>query len=149
MRGAAVPLFLHTLLPVAQCTGTCFCVKISYYEVYMERCYDLLEPKAKEIMVLDDNLGNLQLKGLAWAPVHFLIHMEFEDTDDTEEEIIAGPPLRPQCNTELHADYGGAAVKWGLTHHKESAADCCQACLDQLEKQSDYFSDTNEEFKCR
>ncbi|KAI5003331.1 hypothetical protein ZWY2020_030491 [Hordeum vulgare] len=35
----------------------------------MERCYDLLEPKAKEIMALDDNLGNLQLKGLAWAPV--------------------------------------------------------------------------------
>ncbi|KAE8766654.1 D-aminoacyl-tRNA deacylase [Hordeum vulgare] len=48
-----------------------------------------------------------------------------------EEEIIAGPPLRPQCNTELHADYGGAVVKWGLMHHKESAADCCQACLDQ------------------
>ncbi|XP_044974125.1 uncharacterized protein LOC123442085 [Hordeum vulgare subsp. vulgare] len=48
-----------------------------------------------------------------------------------EEEIIAGPPLRPQCNTELHADYGGAAVKWGLMHHKESVADCCQACLDQ------------------
>ncbi|KAI4984585.1 hypothetical protein ZWY2020_017215 [Hordeum vulgare] len=35
----------------------------------MEWCYDLLEPKAKEIMALDDNLGNLQLKGLAWAPV--------------------------------------------------------------------------------
>ncbi|KAI4997624.1 hypothetical protein ZWY2020_052966 [Hordeum vulgare] len=47
----------------------CFSVKISYYEVYMERCYDLLEPKAKEIMALDNNLGNLQLKGLAWAPV--------------------------------------------------------------------------------
>ena len=39
--------------------------------------------------------------------------------------------MDPQCNAELHADYGGAAVKWGLTHHKESAADCCQACLDQ------------------
>jgi hypothetical protein len=48
-----------------------------------------------------------------------------------EEEIIAGPPLSPQCNAELHTDYDGAAVRWGLTHHKESAADCCQACLDQ------------------
>jgi hypothetical protein len=48
-----------------------------------------------------------------------------------EEEIVAGPPLSPQCNAELHTDYDGAAVRWGLTHHKESAADCCQACLDQ------------------
>ena len=48
-----------------------------------------------------------------------------------EEEIIAGPPLSPQCNAELHTDYDGAAVRWGLTHHKETAADCCQACLDQ------------------
>jgi len=47
-----------------------------------------------------------------------------------EEEIVAGPPLSPQCNAELHTDYDGAAVRWGLTHHKESAADCCQACLD-------------------
>lgn len=49
----------------------------------------------------------------------------------TEEEIIPGPPLRPECNAELHTDYAGAAVRWGLTHHKESAADCCQACIDQ------------------
>ncbi|VAI49762.1 unnamed protein product [Triticum turgidum subsp. durum] len=61
-------------------------------------------------------------------------HTEHDDKPENEpeeEEIIAGPPLHPQCNTELHADYGGAAVRWGLTHHKESAADCCQACLDQ------------------
>ncbi|BAS94395.1 Os05g0459400 [Oryza sativa Japonica Group] len=38
----------------------------------MERCYDLLEPKAREIMVLDDKDGNLQLKGLAWVPVRSL-----------------------------------------------------------------------------
>lgn len=48
-----------------------------------------------------------------------------------EAEIIPGPPLLPVCNAELHTDYAGAAVRWGLTHHKESAADCCQACLDQ------------------
>lgn len=39
--------------------------------------------------------------------------------------------MPPECHAELHTDYGGAAVRWGLTHHKESAADCCQACLDQ------------------
>lgn len=48
----------------------------------------------------------------------------------TEEEIIPGRPLPPECHAELHTDYDGVAVRWGLTHHKESAADCCQACLD-------------------
>ena len=48
-----------------------------------------------------------------------------------EEEILPGRPLPPECHAELHTDYDGAAVRWGLTHHKESAADCCQACLDQ------------------
>jgi len=57
-----------------------------------------------------------------WFPIFSIV---------AEEEIIAGPPLSPQCNAELHTDYDGAAVRWGLTHHKESAADCCQACLDQ------------------
>lgn len=49
----------------------------------------------------------------------------------TEDQILPGRPLPPECHTELHTDYAGAAVKWGLSHHKESAADCCQACLDQ------------------
>ncbi|XP_010943019.1 uncharacterized protein [Elaeis guineensis] len=54
-----------------------------------------------------------------------------ENDPDLEEEIIPGRPLPPECHAELHTDYDGAAVRWGLTHHKESAADCCQACLDQ------------------
>jgi kinesin family protein 22 len=60
-----IPLSVSTVL--ARCTGTWCSVEISYYEVYLERCYDLLEPKAKEIMALDDKDGNLQLKGLAWV----------------------------------------------------------------------------------
>ena len=51
-------------------------------------------------------------------------------TFSPEEEVLPGRPLRPECNAELHTDYDGAAVRWGLTHHKDSAADCCQACLD-------------------
>lgn len=62
-----IPLAASTIL--ALCTGTWCSVEISYYEVYMERCYDLLEPKAKEIMALDDKDGNMQLKGLSWVPV--------------------------------------------------------------------------------
>ncbi|KAL6610337.1 hypothetical protein ACP70R_040306 [Stipagrostis hirtigluma subsp. patula] len=62
-----IPLAVSTVL--ALCTGTWCSVEVSYYEVYMERCYDLLEPKAKEIMALDDKDGNMQLKGLCWVPV--------------------------------------------------------------------------------
>ncbi|KAG8072490.1 hypothetical protein GUJ93_ZPchr0006g44190 [Zizania palustris] len=68
-----------------------------------------------------------------WIPLE-VSHTEHDDKPDNEpeeEEIIAGPPLPPQCNAELHTDYDGSAVRWGLTHPKESAADCCQACLDQ------------------
>ncbi|RZR87620.1 hypothetical protein BHM03_00015073 [Ensete ventricosum] len=50
------------------------------------------------------------------------------------EEIIPGRPLPPECHAEPHTDYDGTAVRWGLTHHKESAADCCQACLDQAKR---------------
>ncbi|AQK69649.1 Methionine aminopeptidase 1D chloroplastic/mitochondrial, partial [Zea mays] len=55
-------------------------------------------------------------------------------SEDSNEEIIPGPPLPPELHTELHTDYGGTAVRWGLTHHKESVADCCQACIDQAKR---------------
>lgn len=54
-----------------------------------------------------------------------------EDGPEIEDGIIPGRPLPSECHAEPHTDYDGAAVKWGLMHHKESAADCCQACLDQ------------------
>jgi len=68
-----------------------------------------------------------------WIPVEFH-NKEHDDKPegaaDEEEEILPGRQLPPECNAELHSDYDGIAVKWGLTHHKESAYDCCQACLD-------------------
>lgn len=45
------------------------------------------------------------------------------------ELLSVCPPLHPQCNTELHANYGGASVELGLT--QEFAVVCCQACLDE------------------
>ncbi|KAK4768717.1 hypothetical protein SAY87_003858 [Trapa incisa] len=53
--------------------------------------------------------------------------------EEAEEEVLPGRPLPQECSAELHTDYGGAAVRWGLTHHKESAADCCQGCLNHAE----------------
>ncbi|GKV30421.1 hypothetical protein SLEP1_g39231 [Rubroshorea leprosula] len=86
--------------------------------------------KALEVdwAVLSEDMG-------LWIPDE-IIHQEHDDKpegveDIEEEQILAGMPVPPECHTELHTDYDGAAVRWGLTHHKESAADCCQACSDQ------------------
>lgn len=54
--------------------------------------------------------------------------------DELEEAPLAGRPVPPECHAEVHTDYDGAAVRWGLSHHKESAADCCQACFDQAKR---------------
>ncbi|KAH7286889.1 hypothetical protein KP509_32G026900 [Ceratopteris richardii] len=55
---------------------------------------------------------------------------------------IPGRPLPAACRGEPHTDYDGAAVRWGLSFHVESAADCCQACIDQAK------SAKPEEMKC-
>ncbi|KAK4599483.1 hypothetical protein RGQ29_009510 [Quercus rubra] len=57
-----------------------------------------------------------------------------EGVEDLEDQILPGRPIPTECHTQLHTDYDGAAVRWGLTHHKESAADCCQACLDHAKR---------------
>ncbi|KAG0581671.1 hypothetical protein M758_4G273900 [Ceratodon purpureus] len=59
-----------------------------------------------------------------------------------EDDTIPGREIPPECHAEVHTDYGGAAVRWGLTHHVGSAADCCQACLDHAKNA------TAEEKKC-
>ncbi|XP_020231807.1 uncharacterized protein LOC109812291 [Cajanus cajan] len=57
-----------------------------------------------------------------------------EGAEELGEEVLPGRPLPPECNAELHTDYDGTAVQWGLNHHKDSAADCCQACLNQAKR---------------
>ncbi|GJM88790.1 hypothetical protein PR202_ga05355 [Eleusine coracana subsp. coracana] len=89
-----IPLAVSTILDLARCTGTWCCVDISYYEVYMERCYDLLEPKAKEIMALEDKDGNLQLKGLCWTPV--------QSMEEFEELYSIGVQRRKVAHTGLN-----------------------------------------------
>ncbi|KAJ3695876.1 hypothetical protein LUZ60_001253 [Juncus effusus] len=87
----------------------------------------------KQAIESKSNWLNLMEEIGLWLPPN-ITNPEHDDkppNEPEEEEIIAGPPLRPECHAEVHTDYGGAAVRWGLTHHKESAADCCQACIDQ------------------
>ena len=64
-------------------------------------------------------------------PLQLFILCIYKHIFSAEEEVLPGRPLPPECHAELHTDYDGAAVRWGLTHHEDSAADCCQACLDQ------------------
>ncbi|XP_039805843.1 uncharacterized protein LOC120669972 isoform X2 [Panicum virgatum] len=86
--------------------------------------------------VLDFNWRMLLEDIGLWIPptVYHIEHDDKPENEQEEEEIVPGPPLPPECNAELHTDYGGTAVRWGLTHHKESAADCCQACIDQAKR---------------
>ncbi|KAL6133235.1 hypothetical protein ACLB2K_065472 [Fragaria x ananassa] len=62
-----MPLAMSTILSMCQCTGGT--AEISYYEVYMDRCYDLLEVKSQEISVLDDKDGRIHLMGLSRVPI--------------------------------------------------------------------------------
>lgn len=55
---------------LAMCQGTTSLVEMSYYEIYMDRCYDLLEPKAEELTVLEDKNGQIHLKGLARVSIN-------------------------------------------------------------------------------
>lgn len=54
---------------LSECKYTASSTAVSYYEIYLDRCYDLLDPKEKEIMILDDKDGQMHLKGLAQIEV--------------------------------------------------------------------------------
>nr|XP_043636519.1 uncharacterized protein LOC122607578 [Erigeron canadensis] len=83
---------------------------------------------------LEFNWAELSREIGLWIPINVINH-EHDDKpegeNDFDDTILAGRRLPPECNTELHTDYGGHAVKWGLTHMKESAYECCQACINQ------------------
>lgn len=61
-------LAISSILSMCICTGSN--IAISYYEIYLDKCYDLLDPKEKEIMVLNDKDGQMHLKGLAQIEVN-------------------------------------------------------------------------------
>lgn len=67
-----LPGIMH--LAVASIFSECKCmgsrIAVSYYEIYLDRCYDLLDPKEKEIVILDDKDGQMHLKGLAQIEVN-------------------------------------------------------------------------------
>ncbi|GLJ25915.1 hypothetical protein SUGI_0496800 [Cryptomeria japonica] len=73
-----MPLVISSLLSKAHDSETR--LDISYYEVYMDRCYDLLGPKTKSpvpISFFDDLEGRVQLLGLSKLQVSSV--QEFEE----------------------------------------------------------------------
>lgn len=73
-RPGLMPLAMSKILSICQSTGST--ADISYYEVYMDRCYDLLEVKTKEISILDAKDGQLHLKGLSRVPVNSMTEFQ-------------------------------------------------------------------------
>ncbi|CAF2118179.1 BnaA03g54890D [Brassica napus] len=63
-----MPLAMSTIL--SMCEETASRAEVSYYEVYMDRCWDLLEVKSNELVVWDDKDGQVHLKGLSSIPVN-------------------------------------------------------------------------------
>ncbi|KAK6140296.1 hypothetical protein DH2020_025992 [Rehmannia glutinosa] len=63
-----MPLSISNILSMCKYTGST--IAISYYEIYLDKCYDLLDPKEKEFMVWSDKDGNIHLKGLAQIEVN-------------------------------------------------------------------------------
>ncbi|XP_050381934.1 kinesin-like protein KIN-10B isoform X2 [Argentina anserina] len=87
-----MPLAMSTVLSMCQCTGGT--AEISYYEVYMDRCYDLLEVKSEEISVLDDKDGRIHLRGLSRVPI--------KSMQEFDEALSCGIQRRKTAHTGLN-----------------------------------------------
>ncbi|KVH92183.1 Kinesin-like protein KIF22 (Kid) [Cynara cardunculus var. scolymus] len=87
-----MPMAASTILSMCENMGRT--VEISYYEIYMERCYDLLEVKTKEIAIFDDKDGHPHLKRLAKIPIHSML--------DFQEAFFFGMQRRKVAHTSLN-----------------------------------------------
>ncbi|XP_058761139.1 kinesin-like protein KIN-10B isoform X2 [Vicia villosa] len=87
-----IPLAMSNIIYMCQSTGST--AHLSFYEVYMDRCYDLLELKATEISVLDDQDGQIHLRGLSQVPVRTM--SEFLDV------FASGVQRRKVAHTALN-----------------------------------------------
>ncbi|CAI0471818.1 unnamed protein product [Linum tenue] len=82
-----MPLAMSNILYM--CSRTASTVEISYYEVYLEKCRDLLEPNEKEIAILDDREGKTHLKGLCGVPVSSMPEFQEVFSRGTQRRKVA------------------------------------------------------------
>ncbi|CAK9323261.1 unnamed protein product [Citrullus colocynthis] len=87
-----MPLAMSRIVSLCEETGCR--AEMSYYEVYLERCHDLLEPKAKEIVIMDDKEGQIHLRGLSKVAVNSM--SEFRET------LALGIQRRKVADTHLN-----------------------------------------------
>ncbi|KDP35632.1 hypothetical protein JCGZ_09070 [Jatropha curcas] len=82
-----MPQAMSTILSTCESRGSK--VEISYYEVYLDRCYDLLELREKEIIILDDKEGQTHLRGLSRVPVNSMAEFQEVFARVTQRRKIA------------------------------------------------------------
>ncbi|CAN1769902.1 Kinesin-like protein KIN-10B [Linum perenne] len=70
-----MPLAMSNVLSRGSRIGSS--AEISYYEVYLDRCYDLLEQNETEISILEDKDGKIHVKGLSQVSVSSM--QEFQE----------------------------------------------------------------------
>ncbi|KAK6140247.1 hypothetical protein DH2020_026045 [Rehmannia glutinosa] len=87
-----MPLSISNILSMSKYTGST--IAISYYEIYLDKCYDLLDPKEKEFMVWSDKDGHIHLKGLA--------QIEVNSVDKFHEIFSLALQRRKVANTGLN-----------------------------------------------
>eukprot|EP00271_Cylindrocystis_brebissonii_P006014 TRINITY_DN1852_c0_g2_i2.p1 TRINITY_DN1852_c0_g2~~TRINITY_DN1852_c0_g2_i2.p1 ORF type:complete len:282 (+),score=45.86 TRINITY_DN1852_c0_g2_i2:219-1064(+) len=87
----------------------------------------------EELKGLEDPTKDVTKEGeAAEASTEDLMRSVQEATEakaDTSGDLLLGIPS--ECHADAHMDYDGDAVVWGLTHLKDTAADCCAACQKQ------------------
>ncbi|GAU21849.1 hypothetical protein TSUD_176950 [Trifolium subterraneum] len=114
-----MPLAMSTILSICQNTGST--AHISYYEVYMDRCYDLLEVKENEISVLDDKDGQIHLKGLSQVPVNTM--------SEFQEIFSSGVQRRKTAHTSLNdvssRSHGVLVISVVSTHPDGNGSPVC------------------------
>lgn len=66
-----MPLAMSNILSLSKRTGST--VAIYHYEIYLDKCYDLLDSKEKEVLIWNDKEGRIHLKGLAQIEVGSMV----------------------------------------------------------------------------
>nr|XP_043636874.1 kinesin-like protein KIN-10C [Erigeron canadensis] len=87
-----MPMAASTIL--SMCENTQKTVEISYYEIYLERCYDLLDRDRKEITILDDKDGHPHPVGLSKVLIHSM--------NDFQQAFFRGAQRRKVAHTSLN-----------------------------------------------
>ncbi|XP_024520657.1 kinesin-like protein KIN-10C isoform X1 [Selaginella moellendorffii] len=91
-KDGLIPLTMAAILSIANAVEAT--INVSYCEIYMDRCYDLLEPKRMEVSVMDDIHGHIQLRGLSQVLV--------KDIEEFQAVYLKGCSGRKTGQTELN-----------------------------------------------